>query len=862
MFRYEFEISLFLFSDCLPSVDSFIEIVQQSKSPDLKTNVSGQKMLKTIDKSSEWIVFLLIHVSEIDNPEALQILLGLVRNWILSSWKNIPTDYYEDIKNSIFFIIPKLEWYTDPSYLIFTTYIQTYAVCRFYPEFWPNFWIDILNSWKPEHILQFLKCFSHTCDQTCNNVYQPSLNVLPSMIEDGSQGAILNFIIQGIGKYQQAFEVFISVAKWVDMSYLLSSDFLINVLNYMHSDDLSLVGASFEILTYILKRNMTFDQKADIISSINLSDHLYQVPIESLDSSQITNLANLMKVALESFLDFSNSEQYHDLIMKVYLIPNLQSTAILHSLVMHISGHNVCFAQQLLEKLIAKVSSIITNSSIDNGDLLEYSFRALNSLSSELNLSMPDLMLSLVSSCQSISDYATILYALNELTNKLEIDKLKEFAITFSGLLDLDDATNSWYVAIGSYSKLILPSIHVIFEDNPDFVLKLFFACATADLRAIQENTDSNTLSNLENSIIVICGHFSKDIALIPNSYDVVNHFINSTRLILLQSASMIISRYQPDDRISIYSDCISSIFPQIIDVSVEAIMPFIKEMNFKDCEQLLFDFIAFISSAIKEILQKISAAELANALLSSIGIHAFQFLDTYISSGSISVLSAVAEHWMIFTQDLDQQQTEILLTITNSILSHQNLSMRTSKYHTYDDIVIDSFLNNSSSFILNLSQKICDIDPELFVPLLEFMVLSINGESLHNANLENAFIYILERLQTPEIIQLILPKFNLFIKTLSSLFPCGIICSDKKNHIFEVECMLKFINIFMHSVTLDPDFTLSYIEQVFTNLGIKPETTECFKSVLIGEFSINSFFSDILHIRLTQLDIKDENTE
>ena len=761
--------------------------------------------------------WLLENLHTVEHQYSREIILSHIADHTHNNWGSIDSRFHEHLVQEFFTEIFRDENFTSQSQLLYKIYeIQADMVFQFYPETIPNLFQEIVLVPK-QHFYGFLSHFRNSLYPNSSIMRRDIDGIKQTMLDDGSQMLLLETVLKDIeAGVPDAIQAISSLVEWIDISILNSMEIVQKLFSIIQMPGCVEDG----LLCFInfFKRPNSPETLAEFISSTDIASALEQILSGEISQKAALNAAELINVMVgplvqteiaDQFLDSAKFLfQYNDIYVTQKIRPFLAEYVLSHTdSVEDISNLS-------LEKILAVIEAKQADQDLAMQDplmLLKASAIVARSISSSLTEQIMTLS-SQLDPAENMPGCATLLAALvKSVTNT---DPQVEIVQMFRGLLEIDaEIDSSYFIAISCYCKLASPYIKD--PANREFAIELFRVGANL---AINYDAEINTQYHdyLLDTLTKITNNDPEGVFEIDGINDIICSFISSGQDKLRKMASTLSSKLPPDDRVELYSACLTAFSEQIGELekpsttTIHPIFDFIYGMNLTDCDAFkpyLKEFFA-ATKAIPDQDHTTYLPMYVKAVVRTLGIDGFELFWESLGNLDWSVLGEIAD------AAIGLENPEDLVRVFDLLIRQiHTLPLKSDKLNQDDDLSFSDFHIKCAQFFMRSG---------VYQLLNEEGQNEVIGEfSDIISNLEASYSIICEIIDFQDQI---LTERNIPIMMVNSAILAYIFSKKEKDYNERAqaeELLYKYLNFSRHQIAINREAYVSMVDNAYKDSSI-----------------------------------------
>lgn len=548
------------------------------------------RVIEKYSESVEGLEFFLNGLVQFQSLEASDRAVSVLRQWLLTRFHCIPESCYQALKETLFHTVCESPRYIDDAgYQLAITDLRSFLVLDLYPENWPGFWNELPNL-LGENVAYFLHAFTNTINQAKAPMERIN-RVLAAMMADGSQASLFLAVFRKSIEEPtggSALQLLSEMAKWIDLSFLLTDEVLSFLISKIPNDCLF----AMKTITNIFSRPLEANLLLELLERGSIHE-LIMGNVKSFSISELRECARFLQTVVYRIVDNPYVLNFVPVLLYLLAIPDAYIFANLKPLAGVLMNRWPTIEKgHLVATLISTISQALSAPNESTCIILDRASRILASVMFEIRLGD---LLSMLSRSESIAEAAAVLVAMRAMvceglsTNDVDIGS---FVSIFQALSTNTEMTQASITAIASFSVIIRNRLH---ETSTDFVNSLFQGCSKCLLCSTE--LDSDLIVDLEQTVIALSDNFAFALTSVQDLPLILDFFCTSERMGLVRVSSKIIACMDVESRNAIYPRLLAS----LQEHKPQLLLKFMKFMNLSGCDEAILHQAMAILNMMKE---------------------------------------------------------------------------------------------------------------------------------------------------------------------------------------------------------------------------------------------------------------------
>ena len=336
--------------------NNFLILASNSNDFD-EINDANEYVLEFKENSDECIKWIINTFLEIDNINVRIQQLILIRNYCKFGMDDLPVEVFTSFGEIIFTQSIHDQFQAIDNEQAKISYYNTLGDAQLffmwgtYPEKYESFWTDFFSNFDDFYKLNLLSSFT---DFVSNSMLDGKDNITynkikNSMREHEDDSLITQFIINKMSKGEiKAFEIFVTLSKWVDPNYLITKESIPCIITKLSENNY--VSYCLDIITCFLKRKIPFE----IILETVLEQISSIISSETSDLKSIESAASFVNSAGEFFID-SEFSPFLDFSIEFFMSDNDEvSVIVIPFLTLICKNYPENYSESILNKILSE----------------------------------------------------------------------------------------------------------------------------------------------------------------------------------------------------------------------------------------------------------------------------------------------------------------------------------------------------------------------------------------------------------------------------------------------------------------------------------------------------------------------------
>ncbi|OHS99615.1 hypothetical protein TRFO_33876 [Tritrichomonas foetus] len=353
----------------------FLIVSTPQNAPNQQVLTQAIEFVNNFQQTPQCLEYVLMTYVQQQNPLIRMQQLIFLKKWCKFMWENMNQDIYNNLRELLFTEANHIMFKDNQVFINQVTDAQAMFIWRAFPDQWPTFWTDIFNKFQPDFVLCFIYAFTKYAsilNGADNLVYNKIKNAMRSNSSDRN---VAQFVINFMGKGNiNAFEIFSSLCKWVNVDYILTNESIGAVLGALSNPSFSV--HSLNIFTRLVQRGMPSDNKYSLIQNLNIPTIISSILNICQDPKIAQSAASLINAAGQEIINFQLVGPFAEMALNFLLHPNEDVSVLVIPFLLRLAKTNPQNSQTILEKALTKLDSYLVTSienfgTIDKVDYLE-----------------------------------------------------------------------------------------------------------------------------------------------------------------------------------------------------------------------------------------------------------------------------------------------------------------------------------------------------------------------------------------------------------------------------------------------------------------------------------------------------------
>lgn len=325
---------------------------------------NADAFIKEFQESEECVHWVIDTFVGINNANVRIQQLILIGKWCRFFMDDLPAEVYTAFIQLLFTQSNHEAFRENENYNNKLGDSQLFFMWRSYPDRWQSFWGDFFENFDNSYNLNFLSSFtkfvsSDVLDGRDNMIYN---NIKNAMRASEYDLFITQFVIQMMGEGEkEAFEIFLTLCKWVNVTYLTAPDPISYVKQGLQHKDYA--RFSLDILSCLLKRGIQDDIKFSLIQDLEIAEQISNlVQDESSDQQIIKSAASLVNSAGEFVINL-NVDPFIELALEFLMCEDNDVSTIVFPFLIQVCKKHPNYSTVILQKTLERLELCFGNNS-------------------------------------------------------------------------------------------------------------------------------------------------------------------------------------------------------------------------------------------------------------------------------------------------------------------------------------------------------------------------------------------------------------------------------------------------------------------------------------------------------------------
>ena len=337
---------------------------------DSNTFIHAQNFVEQLQQSPQCLQWIFeTFNSQSDIRVKIQQLL-IIKRLCKYSWENFNQELIGQLRQLLFTEQNHQVFASDQTYTNVVADTQLSFMWKAFPNVWPTFWQDLFASMSPQSITNFIYSLTKYASILMGNDHMIYNNIKNAMRENESDARVTKFVVDLMKTQKpEAFEIFESLCKWVNVNYILTNEAMSAVINCLMLPNLS--KYCLDILTSLVTRGMPADNKFMLIQNLQIPNQIATILNQFHDSEIAYSAARLLNAAGQDVLNHQLCEQFAEMSLNFLMHPDSNVSSAVIPFLMVLCKARPQGSAVILDKAITRLENFFIFSVQNNNGYIE-----------------------------------------------------------------------------------------------------------------------------------------------------------------------------------------------------------------------------------------------------------------------------------------------------------------------------------------------------------------------------------------------------------------------------------------------------------------------------------------------------------
>ncbi|EAY21143.1 hypothetical protein TVAG_283130 [Trichomonas vaginalis G3] len=273
---------------------------------------ASNNFLKEFTESPDFPAFAIQNYESCGTLLRVKFMNTKMKDIIKFHGSELPIEIIVAYKDLIFNQNSNFNGTNDQSFINILSESRVATIWHLYPEQWPSFWSDFLNSFSKRDVITFFKYFGLYSETLTYENTQLFTHIKDSMRADGSDLIVTKYLIDNLEPdHLDVFEALRMLLKWVSLVFVVNNESLTAIWKGINSK--ITCPETLNIFKTIVKRGMPDENRIAVLEVINPLQIVANVCETEIDTKIECAVAAFLCAAGEYAIQYQMYDGYYEM---------------------------------------------------------------------------------------------------------------------------------------------------------------------------------------------------------------------------------------------------------------------------------------------------------------------------------------------------------------------------------------------------------------------------------------------------------------------------------------------------------------------------------------------------------------------